>query len=59
MVTHNIPGLEHLEKCDLVILFSRLLSLPSDQMQHIYRYLDSGKSLKQLNIVPRKPSFCK
>ena len=26
-VTHNIPGLEHLKKCDLVILFSRLISL--------------------------------
>ncbi len=44
-VTHNIPGLEHLEKCDLVILFSRLLSLPPEQLQHIYNYLDSGKPL--------------
>ena len=41
-VTHNIPGLEHLEKCDLVIMFSRLLSLPPEQLQHIYNYLDSG-----------------
>jgi hypothetical protein len=44
-VTHNIPGLEHLEKCDLVILFSRLLSLPPDQLKHIYNYLDSGKPI--------------
>jgi hypothetical protein len=44
-VTHNIPGLEHLEKCDLVILFSRLISLPPDQLQHIYNYLDSGKPI--------------
>ena len=44
-VTHNIPGLEHLEKCDLVILFSRLLSLPPEQLQHIYNYLDSGKPI--------------
>jgi Trehalose utilisation len=44
-VTHNIPGLEHLEKCDLVIWFSRLLSLPPDQLQHIYNYLDSGKPI--------------
>ena len=44
-VTHNIPGLEHLEKCDLVILFSRLLSLPPEQRQHIYNYLDSGKPI--------------
>lgn len=44
-VTHNIPGLEHLEKCDLVILFSRLISLPPEQLKHIYNYLDSGKPI--------------
>ena len=44
-VTHNIPGLEYLEKCDLLILFSRLISLPPEQLQHIYRYLDSGKPI--------------
>lgn len=44
-VMHNIPGLEHLDKADLVILFSRLISLPDDQLQHVYRYLDSGKPI--------------
>lgn len=44
-VTHNIPGLEHLEKCDLVILFSRLVSLPAEQLQHLYNYLDAGKPI--------------
>ncbi len=44
-VTHNIPGLEHLEKCDLVIFFNRLLSLPPEQLEHIYEYLDSGKPI--------------
>jgi len=44
-ITHNIPGLEHLEKCDLVILFSRLISLPTEQLVHIYNYLDSGKPI--------------
>ncbi len=44
-VTHNIPGLEHIGKCDLVIMFSRLLSLPPEQLQHIYDYLDSGKPI--------------
>jgi len=43
--SHNIPGLEHLENCDLVILFSRLISLPLEQLEHIYRYLDSGKPI--------------
>jgi hypothetical protein len=44
-VTHRIPGLEHLAQCDLLILFSRLLSLPPEQLQHIYQYLDSGKPI--------------
>ena len=44
-VTHNIPGLEHLEKCDMVILFSRLLSLPPEQLQLVYNYLDSAKPI--------------
>lgn len=44
-VTHNIPGLEHLERCDLLILFSRLISLPTEQLEHIYNYLDSGKPI--------------
>jgi type 1 glutamine amidotransferase len=44
-VTHNIPGLEHLDKADLVIVMNRLLSLPQEQLEHIYRYLDSGKPI--------------
>jgi hypothetical protein len=44
-VTHNIPGLEYLDKADLVILFSRLISLPENQLQHFYKYLDSGKPI--------------
>lgn len=42
-ITHNIPGLEHLAKADLLIVFSRLISLPEKQLQHIYDYLDAGK----------------
>ena len=44
-VQHDIPGLEHLESADLVLLFSRLITLPEDQLEHIYAYLDSGKPL--------------
>ena len=44
-VMHNIPGLEYLAKCDLVILFSRLITLPPEQLRHIYDYLDSGKPI--------------
>ncbi|MGI9240523.1 MAG: ThuA domain-containing protein [Verrucomicrobiales bacterium] len=42
-VEHNIPGLEHLGKADLLILFSRLITLPDEQVQHIVDYIDSGK----------------
>lgn len=41
--SHNIPGLEHLAKADLVIFFHRLLTLPEEQLAHIVSYLDSGK----------------
>ena len=42
-VEHNVPGLEHLAKADLLILFSRLITLPDEQIQHIIDYLESGK----------------
>ncbi len=42
---HSIPGLEHLEKADLVIFFARLLTLPKEQQELIVRYIDSGKPI--------------
>lgn len=44
-VMHDIPGLEYLAEANLVILFSRLITLPAEQRQHVHRYLDSGKPL--------------
>lgn len=44
-VLHNIPGLEHLPTADLLVLFSRLITLPDEQIQHIVNYLDSGKPI--------------
>lgn len=41
--TQNIPGLEALDTADLMIIFTRFRDLPDDQMQHIDRYLQSGK----------------
>ena len=55
---HNIPGLEHLQKADLVIFFTRLLTLPPDQARHIVDYLDSGKpiiGLRTANHGFRRP----
>ena len=42
-VEHSIPGLDHLKSADLLILFSRLITLPDEQIQYIIDYLDSGK----------------
>jgi Trehalose utilisation len=40
---HHIPGLEHLASADLVIFFTRLLTLPMPEREMIVRYIDSGK----------------
>ena len=44
-VVHNIPGLEKLKSADLLILFSRFMTLPPEQLQHIIDYIDAGKPL--------------
>ena len=40
---HNIPGLEALKTADLMVIFTRFLALPDEQLQHIDSYLASGK----------------
>ncbi len=40
---HHIPGLEHLVSADLVIFFTRLLTLPMNERELIVKYIDSGK----------------
>jgi type 1 glutamine amidotransferase len=39
----NIPGLESLDKADLAVFFLRWRRLPAEQVEHIRKYLDSGK----------------
>src|SRR3954452_19648441 len=39
----NIPGLEALEKADLLVLFTRFRNLPDNQMKHVVRYVESGR----------------
>ena len=48
---HNIPGLKYLAKADCVIWLSRFMQLPEEQMQHFYRYFDSGKPLIALRTA--------
>jgi type 1 glutamine amidotransferase len=40
---NNIPGLEKLETADLLVLFTRFLDLPDDQMKPILDYVESGR----------------
>lgn len=40
---HHIPGLEQLDSADLVVFFTRLLTLPPAEQETIVRYVDSGK----------------
>jgi type 1 glutamine amidotransferase len=41
----NIPGLEALDKADLMVIFTRFRDLPNEQMKHIVDYLDAGKPI--------------
>ncbi len=44
-IVHDIPGLEHLQRADLMIVFSRLITLPDAQIRHVIDYVDSGKPM--------------
>ena len=48
---HHIPGLEHLASAGLVIFFTRLLTLPKSEMEHIVKYVDSGKPIIALRTA--------
>src|SRR6266849_8573377 len=41
----NIPGLEALQKADLMVIFTRFRELPDEQMKHIVQYVDSGRPI--------------
>ncbi len=49
--SHHIPGLENLASADLVIFFTRLLTLPNDEQEQIVRYIDSGKPIIALRTA--------
>ena len=40
---HHIPGLSQLASADLVIFFTRMLTLPMPEQEMIVKYIDSGK----------------
>jgi len=48
---HHIPGLEHLASAHLVVFFTRLLTLPRSELEHIVKYVDSGKPIIALRTA--------
>lgn len=48
---HHIPGLDHLATADLVIFFTRLLTLPMNERELIVKYIDSGKPIIALRTA--------
>ncbi|RME89707.1 MAG: hypothetical protein D6766_14365 [Verrucomicrobia bacterium] len=51
----NIPGLEQLDRADLMIVFTRFRELPDEQMRHIHAYLESGRPV--IGIRPSVVAF--
>jgi hypothetical protein len=44
-VATNIPGLEALDKADLLVLFTRFRDLPDEQTKHLVDYIESGRPM--------------
>src|SRR6478609_4263646 len=63
---NNIPGLEALKTADLMVIFTRFLALPDDQLEQIYNYLALGRPVVGLrtathafNGIPGTSKFAK
>jgi hypothetical protein len=63
---NNIPGLEALKTADLMVIFTRFLNLPDEQLAHIDAYLAAGKPVVGLrtathafNGIPGKSPYAK
>jgi hypothetical protein len=41
----NIPGLEALDRADLLVIFTRFRNLPDEQMKHLVDYIESGRPI--------------
>ncbi|GLR18503.1 ThuA domain-containing protein [Portibacter lacus] len=55
----NIPGLEHLDDADLMIIFTRFRALPDSQMKHIDNFLLAGKPVIGLRTSTHAFNFKK
>ena len=41
----SLPGLEALDNCDLMLVFTRRIQLPADQLERIKKYLKAGRPI--------------
>jgi putative heme-binding domain-containing protein len=41
----DLPGLENLETCDVMLLFTRRLTISGEQLERVKKYCQSGKSI--------------
>ncbi|MEM7379912.1 MAG: ThuA domain-containing protein [Bacteroidota bacterium] len=55
--TGNIPGLAHLDKADLMVIFTRFRALPDEQMKHFDDYLMAGKPLVAIRTATHAFNF--
>lgn len=55
----NIPGLEALRTADLMVLFTRYLELPDDQMKEIIDYTNSGRPIVGLRTSTHAFNYVK
>ncbi|HAK97622.1 MAG TPA: hypothetical protein DCM87_22180 [Planctomycetes bacterium] len=55
--TRNIPGLEALERADLMIIATRFRDLPDEQMRHIVAYVEAGKPIIGLRTATHAFNF--
>jgi hypothetical protein len=62
---NDVPGLEALKTADLLVIFTRFLNLPDEQMEHIANYLALGKPVVGLRTsthafnIPMDRKFAK
>ncbi len=57
VVTDNIPGLETLDKADLMVIAARFRNLPDEQMKHVDDYLNSGRPVIGLRTATHAFNF--
>jgi type 1 glutamine amidotransferase len=50
-LVNNIPGLEALKTADLLVIFTRFLDLPDDQMRHVAEYVAAGNPVVGLRTA--------